>query len=110
MCMVYSIEEIRQKILPVALQYRLHTVYLFGSYARGEAQADSDIDLLVDLSGTDIKGMFALSALFIALEEALQKPVDLVTVSALMQTPQMPSEEDFRNTVMRERIELYAVA
>lgn len=110
MYMVYSIEEIRQKILPVALQYRLHTVYLFGSYARGEAQADSDIDLLVDLSGTDIKGMFALSALFIALEEALQKPVDLVTVSALMQTPQMPSEEDFRNTVMRERIELYAVA
>lgn len=108
--MVYSIEEIRRRIVPVADAYRLHSVYLFGSYARGEALPDSDIDLLIDLSGTDIKGMFALSALFMDLEEALQKPIDLVTVSALMQNPQMPSEEDFRNTVLRERIELYAAA
>lgn len=108
--MVYSVEEIRRRIAPVAAEYRLHSVYLFGSYARGEARPDSDIDLLVDLSGTDIKGMFALSALFMELEAALQKPIDLVTVSALMQKPQMPSEEDFRNTVLRERIELYAAA
>ena len=108
--MVYSVDEIRRRIAPVADAYRLHSVYLFGSYARGEARPDSDIDLLIDLSGTDIKGMFALSALFMALEEALQKPIDLVTVSALMQKPQMPSEEDFRNTVLKERIELYAAA
>lgn len=108
--MVYSVDEIRRRITPVAEVYRLHSVYLFGSYARGEARPDSDIDLLIDLSGTDIKGMFALSALFMALEEALQKPLDLVTVSALMQNPQMPSEEDFRNTVLKERVELYAAA
>lgn len=108
--MVYSLDEIRNRITPIAEKYHLRAVYLFGSYARGHARSDSDIDLLVDLTGTEIKGLFALSALYSDLEDALQKPIDLVTVSALTQTAQMPSEEDFRKTVMQERVELYAVA
>ena len=50
----YTIEEIKQRITPVAEKYGLAAVYLFGSYARGEASAESDIDLLVD---TDITGL-----------------------------------------------------
>lgn len=46
--MIYSIYEIQQRIAPVAKQYGVKAVFLFGSYARGEAREDSDIDLLVD--------------------------------------------------------------
>ena len=35
--MIYSIYEIQQRIAPVAKQYGVKAVFLFGSYARGEA-------------------------------------------------------------------------
>ena len=43
--MIYSIHEIQQRIAPVVKQYGVKAVFLFGSYARGEAREDSDIDL-----------------------------------------------------------------
>ena len=46
--MIYTVEEIRRRITPVAVRHRLKAVYLFGSYARGEATDESDIDLLID--------------------------------------------------------------
>lgn len=46
--MIYTAEEIRRRITPVAVRYRLKAGYLFGSYARGEATDESDIDLLID--------------------------------------------------------------
>ena len=51
--MIYTIDEISSRIRPVAEKYHLKAVYLFGSYARGEARDDSDVDLLVDLSGAE---------------------------------------------------------
>lgn len=46
MC-VYKIEEIAERVRPIAERYELSKVYLFGSYARGEAAKESDVDLLV---------------------------------------------------------------
>ena len=43
-----KVEEIRRRITPVAVRYRLKAVYLFGSHTRGEATDESDIDLLID--------------------------------------------------------------
>ena len=37
---VYSLEEIAELIAPVARKYNIPKVYIFGSYARGEADAD----------------------------------------------------------------------
>ena len=108
--MIYTIDEISSRIRPVAEKYHLKAVYLFGSYARGEARDDSDVDLLVDTTGTSLTSLFALGALYCDLEDALQKRVDLITISALQQRAQLPSEQDFRQTVMRERVKLYAVA
>ena len=34
--MVYTIEQIQEKIIPLAEKYNLSAVYLFGSYARVE--------------------------------------------------------------------------
>ena len=65
--MIYSIQEIQQRIAPIAKQYGLKAVFLFGSYARGEARQDSDIDLLVDSSGTNLRSLLSLGALYCCL-------------------------------------------
>ena len=108
--MVYSIDEIRRIVTPIAEKYKLPAVYLFGSYARGTATADSDIDLLVDTTGTALKSLLSLGALYHDLETALGKQIDLITVSSLRQKAQMPSQEQFRDTVWNEKVSLYDVA
>lgn len=47
--MVYTIDEIKAKIIPISKQYNLSKVYLFGSYARGEEDENSDIDIALEL-------------------------------------------------------------
>ena len=51
---MYTLDEIRHIITPIAQKYNLSAVYLFGSYARGTAREESDLDLLVDLPGRQI--------------------------------------------------------
>ena len=76
--MVYHVDEIRQIVAPIANKYHLKAVYLFGSYARGTATESSDIDLLIDTSGTELKSLFALGALYCDLENARHKPIELI--------------------------------
>jgi predicted nucleotidyltransferase len=54
---VYSVEQIKERIMPVAQRYGVKRVMLFGSYARGEAAEDSDVDLHVWRG--NIRGLFA---------------------------------------------------
>ena len=108
--MMYTLEEIRRIIRPIAEKYRLPAVYLFGSYARGTAAEHSDLDLLVDTAGTEIKSLLSLGALYNELSEAFTIPVDLITVNSLTQRAAMPSEEQFRNAVWKERVTIYDAA
>ena len=107
--MVYTLEEIRRRIQPVAEKYRLRAVYVFGSYARGEAREDSDIDLLIDAEGSGLRG-FAYGGLYQDLEDSLEKPIDLITVGSLTQPTHHKSDIQFRETLQRERREVYGVA
>ena len=43
---MYTIETIREKVIPIAKKYGVKKISLFGSYARGEADEQSDIDFL----------------------------------------------------------------
>ena len=107
--MIYTLDEIRRIITPIAQKYNLSAVYLFGSYARGTAREDSDLDLLVDLSGQ--KNLLrTFTFLYDDLTEAFQKPIDLVTMGAILQSSKMPSEESFKKNVLEERVSLYEVA
>lgn len=108
--MVYTLEEIARRIRPVAEKYRLKAVYVFGSYARGEAREDSDIDLLVDLTGADLSDFFAIGGLYNDLEAALQKEIDLITTKSLERPSNKMSDKLFREIVEQERREIYAVA
>ena len=46
--MCYTIEEIKTKTIPIAKKHGISRMCLFGSYARGEANDNSDIDIYVD--------------------------------------------------------------
>ena len=46
--MPYTVDEIRERTGPIAKSYGIKQVNLFGSYARGEATKESDIDLYID--------------------------------------------------------------
>jgi predicted nucleotidyltransferase len=106
----YSIEEITRRVSPVAKKYGLPAVFLFGSYARGEATAESDIDLLVDLSGTGIDSLLKLGGLYSDLEEALETSIDLVTLDSMEEPTECPSQLQFREAVKQERKMIYATA
>ncbi|MDY3618792.1 nucleotidyltransferase family protein [Agathobaculum sp.] len=76
----YTIDEIREIVAILARQYGAQRVYLFGSYARGDAEEQSDMDLRIDKGA--IRGL-ALAGLLVDLEDALGVPVDLIPTSSL---------------------------
>jgi len=97
---IYTLDEIKAIIQPIAVKYRLPAVYVFGSYARNEATADSDVDILVDLTGSEVKG-WIIGELYNDLCDGIKKGVDLVTTRSLMQ------DVSFSDNVMRERVAVY---
>ncbi len=72
---------LREKILPLLKAGGVIRSSLFGSVARGDGNAESDIDLLVEFGQPT--GFFAFCRLQRALEAALGKKVDMVTFRAL---------------------------
>ena len=60
---VYSIKEIELKIKDIMDNYGIEKAYLFGSYARGEATIDSDIDIMIKIRDNDDSfGLIKLSS------------------------------------------------
>lgn len=108
--MIYTIDEIKKIITPIAERYKLKAVFLFGSYARGAANENSDIDLMIDTAGTDLDTLFKLGALYDELSQVFCKEIDLITVSSFEQPVIRASEISFRENIIRERKNLYAVA
>lgn len=107
--MVYTLDEIARRVRPVAERYHLRAVYVFGSYARGEATEDSDIDLLIDDTDSGLRGL-AYGGLCYDLEHALEKKISFVLTSALEGPCRVKSDIYFRENVSRERRKIYAVA
>ena len=70
-----DLEEIKKKALPILKEAGVTRSSIFGSYVRGEAGEDSDIDILVDFPRG--KGLFEFIGLQQELEEVLGKKVDL---------------------------------
>jgi uncharacterized protein len=55
--------------------------YLFGSYARGEQDANSDVDLLLELD--ENVGLYKFVAIQLGLENLLGKKVDLISEKSI---------------------------
>jgi predicted nucleotidyltransferase len=90
------LESKRGEILKVAARYGAHNVRVFGSAARGEADPESDIDILVDLENPwtllDHIGMKQ------ELEDLLGRKVDVIVADAL--------REIVRDHALREAVPL----
>jgi len=90
------IEQRREAILAIAERHGVTNVRVFGSMARGTADEESDVDLLVrPLPGTSL---FDLGGLVMDAQELLGRPVDVVSERALH--PAM------REQVLREALPL----
>jgi predicted nucleotidyltransferase len=75
------LREKREDILRLCARHGARNVRIFGSVARGEADAQSDLDLLVDLEPG--RTLFDLGGLQYDLEQLLGCPVDVVTERGL---------------------------
>lgn len=75
--MIYTIEEIKEKAIPIIIDYNIERLGIFGSYARGEANDDSDLDFIIDTGG--LIGLVQYSTLIHRLEEEFDCHVDLIT-------------------------------
>ena len=93
---ILTIENIINMVKPIAQKYHVDQIYLFGSYARGEAGIDSDLDFLV--YGGDNFKLTMIFALAEELREVLNKKVDVFEIHEINQ------ESEFYNTIMKERL------
>lgn len=93
---ILTLLDIKKRVSDLGSQYGAERIFLFGSYARGEATVDSDIDLRIDRGR--IKG-WALGGLLMDLEASLNKKVDLLTTGSLDNT--------FLDAIKNEEVLLY---
>lgn len=73
----------REDILKTATKYGAFNVRIFGSVARREADAESDVDFLVDMEPG--RSLFDMGGLLMELQEILGCDVDIVTENGLRQ-------------------------
>lgn len=95
---VYSLNEISAVVLPLLRKYHAERATLFGSYARQEADASSDIDLIV-VGG---KNFDPTDVLCIAeeLHILLNKPVDVFELR------EINPNSAFYDTIMGEGVQI----
>ena len=97
---IYSIDEIKKIVAPIAVKYDVDRVFLFGSYARGTATGTSDLDFVIDkgrLRGLKFAGMLG------DLQENFNKNVDLLTSSSLIND----DYSDFKHKIEKNMIVIY---
>jgi predicted nucleotidyltransferase len=78
----YTIDEIKTSLTPIAREYGVKRLALFGSYVKGKATPESDIDLhLIDTG--DIWGYFKLCGFKQALKARFGVNVDVLTTGSM---------------------------
>lgn len=93
---VYTIDQLRQVIVPIIQRRGFKWARLFGSYARGSARGYSDIDVLVDRGDNRL---LALGGVAQEILEQTGKSADVFDISELLPGP-------FRDAVLEEAVAL----
>ena len=94
---ILKYEDIVSKCSQVFDEYPVHFCYLFGSYAKGVATEQSDVDLLISTDASGIK-FYGLAE---RLRETLKKNVDLINAE------QLNGNTELLNEVLKEGIRIY---
>ncbi|MCR5117228.1 MAG: nucleotidyltransferase domain-containing protein [Lachnospiraceae bacterium] len=95
---IYTFSELRDIILPIITKYKADKAFLFGSYARNEANKDSDIDVLV-IGGDrfDTTDIFCIAD---ELHRASSKKVDVYEES------EIGPASAFYNNILKDMVKL----
>jgi len=86
-----------QALEAIRRRYGIRRLEVFGSFARGDARSDSDLDLLVSLAPDACPG-WEIAALHTALMELFDRPIDLLERSVVEADP----NPWFRRSVLSE--------
>lgn len=95
--MRYTIEEIKRRTIPIAVAYGISKMSLFGSYARGEAGEESDVDFLVEVG--EMQTLIQYYSFVNDLEKELGCHVDVVTTGI--------EDKEFLKRVKEEEMLIY---
>ena len=95
--MTYTLDELKAIITPIAVKHGVDSVSVFGSYAKGDANVNSDVDLKIE-KGL-IRSLFQLSGFRREVEEALRLSVDIVTGTS--------SDQNFLRSIQKDEVLLY---
>lgn len=95
--MILKMETIKSIVSAVLSQHKVDACYLFGSYAKGKANSQSDVDLMVV---SEIEGM-ELYQIIDELESKLKKKVDLIRLETAVQNVKLMNE------ILKDGIKIY---
>jgi len=84
----------KSQIIDLAKKYGAHNIRIFGSFARGEMQSNSDIDFLVEFE--EQCSLFDQGGLLMDLQDLLHCKVDIVDEQAM--------RPRFREQVLKEAV------
>ena len=93
---ILTLEEIARAVRPIAEKYKIGEVYIFGSYARGEADTNSDVDVLA-IGGNGFR-LTDILAFGYELSVAFGRDVDAYEIR------EIKTGSPFYNAVMKERV------
>ena len=94
---ILSLRQIKERILPILAKYGINEVYLYGSYARGEATNESDVDIYCEPG--NVKTFIDQGFLEDELTESLEKEVDLLFIGSQI-------EDNFKEQLEKDKIRL----
>mgnify|MGYP003330664756 CR=1 FL=1 len=94
---VLTLSKIKKTIKPILNKYGITDINLFGSYARGEANTNSDVDIYCNKG--NIKNLIEQGKMEDELEQALNKEVDVIFNSSKM-------DPFFKEQIMEDMIKL----
>lgn len=101
-----SVETIMEKIAPIFEKYPINKAILFGSYAKGDATINSDVDLYIDTNGK-LRGLDFVRLLEI-LVNTLEMDIDLIDKSHIEQDSLIMQEIENGGMVIYEKSKDYS--
>jgi predicted nucleotidyltransferase len=101
--MILTLDQIKETVRDYFKDKPVKKVFLFGSYARNEAEGNSDIDLLIDLDRTKKIG-WKFTGWAEELQKKFQNNVDVITN---VEKPEHTSNWHFIERINKEKFLLY---
>jgi len=91
---VLTVDQIKETVAGYFKDKPVKSAYLFGSYARGEAKENSEVDILFTLKDNTRISYFGLARYLVDLEEKFSRKVDLVEEESIYPRLRTHIDED----------------